>query len=39
MAEIYIPSRAPLAEGGKIVTGPKEHIALSRKAAAEDMVN
>ncbi|MGN1026329.1 MAG: glycoside hydrolase family 3 C-terminal domain-containing protein, partial [Faecousia sp.] len=28
----------PLGEGGKIVTGSKEHIALSRKAAAEGMV-
>ena len=28
----------PLGEDGKIVTGSKEHIALSRKAAAEGMV-
>ena len=33
----YLPV-LPLGEDGKIVTGSKEHIALSRKAAAEGMV-
>lgn len=33
----FMPVR-PLGEDGKIVTGSKEHIALSRKVAAEGMV-